>query len=29
MGHPVVGDRLFDPDRKHETDLQLVACELQ
>ena len=28
-GYPVVGDRLFDPDRKHETDLQLAAVELQ
>jgi len=28
-GFPVVGDRLFDPDRSHETDLQLLAAELQ
>lgn len=28
-GFPVVGDRLFDPDREHKTDLQLVASELQ
>jgi len=28
-GYPVVGDRLFDSDRKHENDLQLVATELQ
>jgi len=28
-GYPVVGDRLFDPDREHKTDLQLVAVELQ
>lgn len=28
-GLPVVGDRLFDADRKHESDLQLVAIELQ
>lgn len=27
-GFPVVGDRLFDADRKHECDLQLVATEL-
>lgn len=29
QGYPVVGDRLFDPDRNHETDLQLLAAELQ
>lgn len=28
-GFPVVGDRLFDPDRKHDVDLQLAAIELQ
>lgn len=28
VGFPVVGDRLFDPDREHQADLQLVACEL-
>ncbi len=28
-GHPVVGDRLFDRQRDHSTDLQLAACELQ
>lgn len=28
-GYPVVGDRLFDPERSHETDLQLLAAELQ
>jgi len=27
-GFPVVGDRLFDPDRKHEQDLSLTACLL-
>ncbi len=27
-GYPVVGDRLFDPQRDHNTDLQLAACEL-
>lgn len=27
-GYPVVGDRLFDPDRKHEQDLKLTACML-
>lgn len=25
---PVVGDRLFDPDREHEQDLSLTACLL-
>jgi len=25
---PVVGDRLFEPDRQHEQDLQLTACVL-
>ncbi len=29
IGFPVVGDRLFDPDREHQADLQLVAYELQ
>lgn len=29
IGYPVVGDRLFDPQRRHTKDLQLVACELQ
>ncbi len=29
IGFPVVGDRLFDPARSHESDLQLVASELQ
>ena len=28
-GFPVVGDRLFDPDREHKHDLQLVAVKLQ
>lgn len=27
-GFPVVGDRLFDADRKHEKDLCLTACRL-
>lgn len=27
-GFPVVGDRLFDPERKHEQDLNLTACLL-
>lgn len=29
VGYPVVGDRLFDPDRNHQSDLQLVAYKLQ
>lgn len=29
VGFPVVGDRLFDPDRKHNADLKLIACELK
>lgn len=29
IGCPVVGDRLFDPERDHKTDLQLVAYELE
>ena len=29
IGYPVVGDRLFDPQRRHTKDLQLIACELQ
>ncbi|MBX2837068.1 MAG: RNA pseudouridine synthase [Gammaproteobacteria bacterium] len=28
IGLPVVGDRLFDPDREHSQDLQLKACVL-
>lgn len=28
IGMPVVGDRLFDPDREHKQDLQLIACVL-
>lgn len=28
IGHPVVGDRLFDPERNHEEDLKLTACML-
>jgi len=28
IGLPVVGDRLFDPDREHQQDLQLSACVL-
>ncbi len=28
VGYPVVGDRLFDPQRKHEQDLQLAAVAL-
>ena len=28
IGMPVVGDRLFDPDREHTQDLQLIACVL-
>ena len=28
-GFPVVGDRLFDAERDHQADLQLVASELQ
>lgn len=28
-GYPVVGDRLFDKNREHDVDLQLVAMELQ
>lgn len=28
-GFPVVGDRLFDPDREHQSDLQLAAFALQ
>ena len=27
-GFPIVGDRLFDPNREHELDLQLSATEL-
>lgn len=29
LGYPVVGDRLFDPQREHQTDLKLAAYELQ
>ncbi len=29
VGFPVVGDRLFDPDRDHQADLQLIAYKLQ
>ena len=28
VGFPVVGDRLFDPQREHKRDLQLVSVEL-
>lgn len=29
IGYPVVGDRLFDPERQHDCDLQLTAAALQ
>lgn len=28
IGNPVVGDRLFDPDREHDQDLSLLASSL-
>ncbi len=28
IGYPVAGDRLFNPDRQHDRDLQLVCVEL-
>lgn len=29
ISYPVVGDRLFDPDRQHDRDLQLACVELK
>lgn len=29
IGHPVIGDRLFDPEREHKRDLQLVSVGIE